>query len=81
MNCCVSPFATDAFAGVTAIDTSACGPTVRVVEPEIAPNVAEIDVGPEARLVAWPPVWIVATPEFADAQVTELVRSAVRLSV
>ena len=60
VNCCVNPNASDAFVGVTAIDTSAGGPTVRVVEPVIAPDVALIVVEPWATLVARPALSIVA---------------------
>src|SRR6266702_6854264 len=41
-SCCVVPLAIDGFAGVTAIDTRVAGPTVRVVLPVTAPNVALI---------------------------------------
>jgi hypothetical protein len=40
VNCCVLPLVIDAFAGVTAIDTSAGGVTVSVVLPETVPEVA-----------------------------------------
>ena len=40
MNCCVDPFETDGFAGVTTIETNVAAVTVRVVEPEIVPDVA-----------------------------------------
>jgi hypothetical protein len=40
VNCCVLPLVIDAFAGVTAIDTSVAAVTVSVVLPETAPEVA-----------------------------------------
>ena len=40
VNCCVDPLGTDGFAGVTAIETNVGAVTVRVVEPEIVPDVA-----------------------------------------
>lgn len=45
-NACVVPSAKDGLAGVTAIETSAGAPTVRLVEPAIEPELAVIDVDP-----------------------------------
>jgi hypothetical protein len=77
LNCWVVPLAIDGFAGVTAIDTSAAGPTVRVVLLVSPPEVALIWDVPCAVLLARPPELMVATVGFEDAQVTELVRSCV----
>ena len=74
LNCCILPWAIDGFAGVTAIDTNAAGPTVNVVLPVTAPEVAPIWDVPWATPVASPPVVMVAVAVFDDAQVTELVR-------
>jgi hypothetical protein len=40
VNCCVFPNGTEAFAGVTAIETNVAGATVRVVEPVTDPDAA-----------------------------------------
>ena len=54
VNCCVVPRAIDGLEGFTAIETSAATPAVRVVEDEIAPEVAEMLELPVATLVANP---------------------------
>ena len=74
LNCCILPWAIDGFAGVTAIDTNAAGPTVNVVLPVTAPEVAPIWDVPWATPVARPVAVTVATAVFDDAQVAELVR-------
>ena len=85
VNCCVVPFAMLGSAGVTPIDTSAAAVTVRVVEPEINPEVAVIVVTPTALALARPsepPAFeIVAALSFEDDQVTAEVRSCVEASV
>lgn len=67
------------------METSVTAPTVRVVLPETAPNVAEIELVPTATAVARPLVppvlLIVAFAGVADAQVTELEISCVVASV
>ena len=45
-NCWPVPFAMLAFAGITAIDTSAAGVTVKPVAPAIVPRVAVIVTDP-----------------------------------
>ena len=70
VNCCVRPFASDGFAGVTAIDCSTAAVTVSVVEPVTPPNIALIVLIPGATAVANPPLVIVATDGVPDAQVT-----------
>jgi len=77
VNCCVPPVASEAFAGVSAIDTNTGAVTVRLVEPPIAPEVAWIVVLPAATPVAKPPLVIVATAVFVELHVTELVRFCV----
>ena len=81
MNCRVRPLAMEEFAGVIAIDSSVAAPTVKVVEPVIAPDAALIVVEPTFTAVARPPGVIVATVLPEEAQVTEVVRSLVLLSV
>lgn len=68
-------------AGVTAIEASSAVPTVKVVLPEIEPEVAEIELVPTATAVARPLLLIVAVAVVADAQVTELEISCVVASV
>ena len=74
VNCCCVPAAIDALAGVTAIETSVAGVTVRLVEPLIDPEVALIVVLPAATPVARPPLLMVATDVALEVQVAELVR-------
>jgi len=76
--CWVLPRGMEAAAGVTAIDTND-GLTVRVVDPEIDPEVALIVVVPLATAVARPidpaTLLMVATVVFVELQVTDWVRS------
>jgi hypothetical protein len=62
-------------AGVTAMEDSVAGVTVRVVLPEIPPKVAVMVVVPAARAVARPLLLTVAAEVFDEAQVTSGVRS------
>jgi hypothetical protein len=66
------------FAGVTAIDTSAGGLTVRVVEPEMPPDAAVIIAEPTDADEACPsePVALLmaATDTFDELHVTDVVR-------
>ena len=75
VNCCVSPFGIEGFAGVTAIETSAAAVTVSVsLELTTLPSSAVMPLVPLATLVARPEeVLIVATAKFADAQITVFV--------
>ena len=70
--------------GVIAMDTSAAGVTVKVVDPEMLPDTAVIVVDPVATEAANPlePValLIVATPVLVELQVTAVVRFCVVLS-
>ena len=54
VNCCLFPAAIVGAAGVTAIETSVAGVTVKVVEPFNGPEVAVIVVVPAATLLARP---------------------------
>ena len=77
VNCWVVPKATTVYVGVTAIDTSV-GLTVRVVEPEMLPDVAVIIVVPGDTDDAFPlepdVLLIVATDTFDELHVTDVVR-------
>ena len=53
-NCSLVPFAIVGLAGVIVIDTSVAGDTVRSVEPDTLPRVAEIVVDPTPAEVARP---------------------------
>ena len=77
VNCCVPPFGTEGFAGVTAIDTSVAAVTVSVVLPEMLPEVARMVVDPVPRAVAKPAVLIVATVPAEELHVEVLVRFCV----
>src|SRR5260370_155568 len=81
LNCCVAPFGTEGFAGVTAIDCNTGAVTVSVVEPLIVPEVALIVLDPVATVVANPALLIVATVVVPEVQVTVLVIFCVLLSV
>ncbi len=76
----VAPTTMEEFAGVTAIETSVAGVTVRTVEPLIEPEVAWIVDVPVPTPVATLPA-MVATLVVAEDQVTELVRFCVLLSL
>ena len=84
-NCSVVPEAIEGLAGVTEIETRArTGVTVRVVEPEMFPEVAVIAVVPAATEVAIPfdpaALLIVATELVEELQVTDAVMLPVVLS-
>ena len=84
VNCWVFATNTDGVAGVTAMDANAGGATVSAVFPLISPIVAITVTLPCAPpiVVTRPALLIVADPvPFVLAQVTELVRSCVELSV
>jgi hypothetical protein len=70
----VLPATTEAFAGVTAIEVRAAAVTLRPVDPETLPWVAEMVVDcPPVTPFASPAALIVAAVAFDEAQVTELV--------
>jgi hypothetical protein len=72
------------FVRVIAMDTSVAGVTVRVVDPDMPPEVAVIVVDPAATEEADPlepaALLIAATPVLDELQVTAVVRSCVVLS-
>ena len=74
------PAGAEEFAGVTAIDFNVAAVAVSVVEPETAPEVAEIVVlCPAVTAVASPAAVIVAPAVFEEAHVAVDVRSWVLL--
>ena len=85
LNCCVVPNAIDGLGGFTVIDTKAALFTVRVVEAEIKPDVAEMLELPAVTVVArpWLPATLlmVATAPVAELHWTELVMFCVVPSV
>ncbi len=76
----VAPTTIEEFAGVTAMETSVAGVTVRTVEPLIEPEVAWIVDVPVPTAVATLPA-MVATLVVPEDHVTELVRFCVLLSL
>src|ERR1700694_2761626 len=76
-NCCSVPFATEGFAGVTAIETRDGAVTVSVAVPCTVPEAAVIVVGPGVRVVAPPVALIVATLVAEELHVAVAVKSAV----
>jgi hypothetical protein len=70
LNCKVVPGAMLGLAGVTTIDWSTGGVTVKTVDPLRPLNVALIDDVPVVSVVARPADEIVATASVADAHVT-----------
>jgi hypothetical protein len=81
MNCCVAPSGIEGFAGVTAIETSAGGVTVRVVDPLTEADSAAIVVTPWEALVAKPWLVIVATAVLEELHAALAVRFCVLPSV
>lgn len=81
MNCWVVPKAMLGLAGVTVIDTSVAAVTVRVVDPDVPPNVAVMVVVPADADVARPlepdALLMVETPAVDEFQVTDVVRFCV----
>ena len=76
-NCCVLPAATDAVAGVTAIEVNTGAVTVKVAEPWIVPEVAVTVAVPCARLVANPTEFTVAIDVAEDVHAAVLLRFCV----
>ena len=82
MNCSANPAATEAVAGVTAMELKVGGVTVKLAEPLIVPDLEVIVAAPCATAVASPVVlFIVATEVFDDVQVAVAVRFCVDPSV
>jgi len=79
-NCFDVPSGMLGFVGVIEMDESVAGFTVRVVDPDMVPDVTVIVVVPAVTDVARPPALIVATPVLEEAQVDVNVRSCVVLS-
>jgi hypothetical protein len=84
VNCCIVPLATEGLTGVTVIDVSDAAVTVRVVDPDMLPDIAVIVVDPVATEEADPldpaALLIVATAISDELQVNAVVRSCVVLS-
>jgi hypothetical protein len=78
---CVVPRAKEEFAGVIAIDTRVAGETLRVVDPEMEPEVATMDALPGASPLANPVPLMLAIPLAVELHPTVLVRFWVLLSV
>ena len=72
---CVPPIATEAVAGVTAIELNVAAGTVKVAEPDLAPDVAVIVAVPPDRPVATPGDTTVATARLPEVHVTRLLMS------
>ena len=77
MYCCWAGATSVALAGVTTIDTSTAGVTVRAVDPLTPPLLAEMVVVPTFSAEAKPAALILAAAAFEDAQLTLLVRFCV----
>jgi hypothetical protein len=75
VNCWFVPSGMEAPDGATAIDTNTGAVTVSAAEALIAPRLAAMLVVPCARLVASPALFIVATEEIEELQLTTTVRS------
>ena len=75
VNCWVAPAAMLGLAGVTAIEDRVAAVTVRVVFPEILPEVAVMVAVPAATAVARPLLLTVATDVLDELQVTCVVIS------
>jgi hypothetical protein len=75
VNCLVTPTGTLGLAGVTDIDDRIAGVTVRVVFPEILPEVAVMVAVPAPTAVARPLLFTVATDVLDELQVTCVVIS------
>ena len=82
MNCCVLPAATDAVAGVTAIEVNTAAVTVRLAVFFTVPGLAVMVAVPAATPLA-SPVWrpIVAMEVLDEIQLTLVVMFCVELSL
>lgn len=74
VNCCSSPAATEADAGVTVIEVSTGAVTVSIADPLIVPEVAVIVAVPCIKAVAKPLLFTVATESVDELQAAVLVR-------
>ena len=77
VNCWLLPVVIEAFAGVTAIETSDAAVTESVVDPQILPTLALMVVLPVATPVARPAGEIAATLVVDEFQVAVEVKSMV----
>ena len=75
VNCLVFPTGTLGLAGVTVMEDKVAEVTVRVVVPEMLPELAVIVVVPAATAVAKPVLLTVATGVLDELQVTWVVIS------
>lgn len=81
VNCCCVPAAMDCVAGVTVIDVSCAGTTVKLEVSDSEPSVAVMLVCPAATVVTKPEFETVATDVVVELQVTALERSALEPSL
>jgi hypothetical protein len=81
VNCCAVPRASDTGEGVTEIETSRVGTTVKVAVPLNAPTVAVMVVVPAASVSATPELSMVATLLADELQVTPAARSCAEPSL
>ncbi len=83
-NCFVAPRVMDGSTGITVIEVRVAGVTVRVVEPEMLPDVAVIIVAPAATDLAFPfepaVLLMVVTDSAEELHITDIVMSFVLLS-
>lgn len=79
-NCAEKPTGREEFAGVTAIELSTAGVTVRTLVPVTEPKLAETVVAPVPMLDAKPLLLITATVGADDVQVLVLVKLSVEPS-
>ena len=77
VNCCVVPSGIAGMAGVMAIETSAAGVTLTVVEPTIEPEVAVTPAFPWLTLLTKPWLSTVAMPVCAESHLADVVKSSV----
>lgn len=84
VNCCEVPTAMLGLVGVTEMDTRVAGVTVRLVEPDMLPDVALIVVVPTAAEVAFPSdpgmLLMAATEAAEELHITDVVISCALLS-
>ena len=81
VNCCVVPSAIEAVPGVSVIETSVAGVTVKFPEPLIALEVAVTRPVPTPLLLASPAAFTTTTVVSLELQVAVFVRSCVLPSV
>lgn len=77
VNCCVVPSAIVGLDGVTAMNATVS--TVKLVDPDMLPEVAVMVVDPRAPAVASPVVLMLAIPVADELHVTDAVKSFIKL--